>query len=100
MHIIPTRTRARPQADDAEIQEAGWFEWRPFLEAWRSRERPMGERKVPMDELLADRPEKRRVVNLNLLKWLDTYESGKGMPCKIKRSTQADKAAAKVAIGW
>ena len=71
--------------DGIEIQQAAWIPWKDCLEEWRGKGRPIDNRHVELDSLKPyDKAEKRitNIMSLKLLKWLDMYELGKGLPCE------------------
>ena len=71
--------------DGIEIQQAAWIPWKNCLEEWRRKDRPSDKRHVKLDSLKPyDQAEKgiTNIMSLKLLKWLDMYELGKGLPCE------------------
>jgi len=69
------------QVDNLEIEEAGWFEWKPLLAKWREMGSPSGKQL----EIDVGKGEGRSKMGGNTLLGLDLYEKGKG--CKLKTET-------------
>jgi len=88
------------KADGVEIQRAAFLEWKPVLEAWRQG----GKRDefywhVCASNGEASKQSKKEKISNKLLTWLDTFESGHGLPCKVYKSDQIGHPACKLMIG-
>ena len=86
------------EVDGREVQEARFFEWRPLLAQWRKLKGKADlPKKVPLDLGIAS---DRNLVNGLCLKWLDRYDLGLGLPCKMTESPFfGEKTQRKVTIG-
>ena len=84
--------------DGIEIKEAHWLPWKPILEAWRAAGKPT-DKKVKLPNFSAvvgmDLAADRNVVGLNVLRWLETYELGKGFCVELKTEQQGIKQVTK-----
>jgi 8-oxo-dGTP pyrophosphatase MutT (NUDIX family) len=69
------------KVDDKEIAEAMWLPWRELLDEWTAAGKPTADKVVTLKHPTL--PQGRALVSKNMLKWLDLYRSGKGMPCKL-----------------
>jgi len=67
--------------DNKEIHCAFWLRWRVLLDEWVAAGRPSIQKNVALTS--AELPVDKKLVSINLLRWLDTYRSSKGMVCKI-----------------
>ena len=108
------------KTDHKEIFEAAWFDTSELMAAWVRLGKPM-EKKVCMDVgqrsadpkiVEANKAAKaadpkargkddgeRNVMQGNVLKWLDTYVSGKGHPVTKKETMHGDQLSVKASWG-
>ena len=83
--------------DRNEISECTFLDWRWILQLWRDKGRPDSDDLVQLDELGRELGMPgRNLVRSNLLQWLDVYEQGKGLGCKVKEKDQNGKIATTV----
>ena len=91
------------QIDEKEISQAAWIPWKPCLKEWRDAGRPSDERHVKLDSLKPYEQVKDKITNimsLKLLRWLDMYDLGKGLPCKYhKPGSEEGGVGGKVELG-
>lgn len=81
------------QPDNDEISRATFFTWRPMLEAWRQQQKP--DKFVWM---APDTSATERVAN-KTLQWLDNYDQGRYLKCRITSQKQGEIDASKIVIG-
>ena len=83
------------QVDNLEIEEAGWFEWKPLLAKWREMGSPSGKQL----EIDVGKGEGRSKMGGNTLLGLDLYEKGKGSKLKTKKEQQGPYSVMKAYWG-
>jgi len=67
--------------DQKEIDIAMWLPWQELVDAWEAEGKPTHAKNIPL--AVAALPNERKMVSRNLLTWLDTYRSGRGLVCDI-----------------
>ena len=92
--------------DDNQLVPTRWAEWRPLLAAWRADGMPRREKywlvpdgfdpgATPGDAPGLSAGEK---ILTNLLHWLDTYETGRGLPIATQKPLDGYSTVAKATI--
>jgi len=69
------------KVDNKEISAAMWLPWKELLEEWTAKGKPASDKVVALTHPVL--PQGKALVSKNMLKWLDMYRAGKGMPCKL-----------------
>ena len=84
--------------DGIEIARAGFIEFKPLLAAWRAENKPKKFAWAAPDGR-AKTPNGTEEISNKLLGWLDTYESGRGLKCRVTTQDQAGIDASKIVFG-
>lgn len=69
------------KVDEKEISHAMWLPWKELLDEWAAAGKPAKDKVVALTH--PKLPQGKALVSKNMLKWLDLYREGKGMPCKL-----------------
>ena len=72
---------AQFKVDDKEISAAMWLPWKELLQVWEGKGKPTKDKVVALTHPAL--PQGKGLISKNMLKWLDMYKAGKGMPCKL-----------------
>ena len=73
---------------------AAFFKRAPLLEAWRAAGKP-----EPFMYPSPDHEGENEKINKRLLAWLDCFDQGRALPCKVNKSKQRDIDVSKLEIG-
>lgn len=82
------------EVDHEEIKKGGFFDWRPMLAAWREAGSPQSgnnEKRWKFEGELPGVGEGQQELSTSMLKWLDTYEKGRGMKVKVSDAYEKGK---------
>ena len=69
------------EVDQKEIHAAMWVPWAALLDEWIDAGRPGDKKNIALSAAML--PADKTCVSKNLLRWLETYRSNKGMRCKV-----------------
>ena len=107
----PTEASDGFRTDKKEIFEAHWFVWKDLMSAWDAKGKPNTKKVLGLElgmrkgdpAIKAANPKsddgERNVMMGNVLKWLDTYRTGKGHVVKTKVAQQGEEQSMKVSWG-
>jgi ADP-ribose pyrophosphatase YjhB (NUDIX family) len=79
--LVRTTEEAAPMVDNKEIHKAMWLPWEGLVSEWKEKGRSMKDKNVALESSAL--PEDKRTVSRNLLCFLERYQDGKGIPCKV-----------------